>query len=100
MVLRIIVAAFAVLGVYFFAKVLWGMIFPNRHLIRSVIIDRRENLMTLDLILDEIKAYELCTYKNKIIVAIDSSVFSLCSEEEQAQLYKTIEQKSAKIIIY
>ena len=100
LILHITVAAFSVLGVYFSAKIIMGMLFPNEHLTRAVIIDEREKLLILDLILKEERAYRLCSYKNSIMIAINDVVFSSCSEDEKNQTYRIAEQRNAKILFF
>ena len=100
LILQITAAAFTALGIYFSTKVIMGMLFPDEYLTRSVVIDQREKLLILDMIIDDARSYELRRYKNNIVIAIDDVVFSSCSEEEKAALYSTADKRNAKIIIF
>lgn len=100
LVLQIISAAFSVLGIYFSFKVIMGMLFPDEHFTRSVVIDQREKLLLIDMIIDDARSYELRRYKNNIVIAVDDVVFSSCTEEEKAVLYDTANKRNAKIIIF
>ena len=100
LILQITVAAFTALGIYFSVKVIMGMLFPDEYLTRSVVIDKREKLLILDMIIDDARSYELRRYKNNIVIAIDDVVFSSCSKEEKEVLYSTADKRNAKIIIF
>ena len=100
LIFHMIAAAFAVLGVYFSVKIIMGMLFPNEYLTRTVIIDKREKLLILDLILEDVRACELSSYKNSITIVIDDVVFSSLNHEEKCDIYTVAEQKNAKVIIY
>ena len=99
LIIHIIAAAFAIVGFCFSAKIIMGMLFPDEYITRAVLIDRREKLLILDMILDEAMSYELRSYKNSIIIVIDDVVFSSCTDSEKSELYSTANQRDAKIII-
>ena len=97
---RIIIAAFSVLGIYLSAKVIFGMIFPNEYVTRAITVDEKEKLLSLDLILREARAFELCSYRKKIILAIKGDLFSSCNEDEKVRLYEIAEKNGVKIVFY
>ena len=95
-ILHIVVAALAVLGLYFLLKVIFSLIFQS-HTATAVIIEDKISLRSLDILLDDAKSAVLFSQRGRIVVLLPENVLSECDEGDKALLRETAESYGAKI---
>ena len=72
---EVIVAALAVFGLYFLCKVIGGWIFAPECIYATVIIERKDQIFDLELLLKEASSALFCTRGRRIAVLIRKELF-------------------------
>lgn len=96
MVLHIVIAALAVLGLYFLLKVIFSLIFGS-HTATAVIIEDKISLRSLDILLDDAKSAIMFSKRGRIVVLLPENVLSECDDGDKALLREIAESYGAEV---
>lgn len=86
---QIIIAALSVLGLYLCLKTLASLIFTSRQISASVIIETKEQLKDIDLLLPEASSAVFFA-RRRISVIIFENVWASCDEKEKSDAKEII----------
>lgn len=81
--LQIIIAALSVLGFYFCLKTLASLIFSNKCIAASVIINDKKQLRELDLLLDDASVALFATRYRRLAVFVPNEIWAACDNQDK-----------------
>ena len=87
------------MGTYFCLKTLASLIFTSKQVAAAVIIDRRELIEALDLLLTEAKSATFATQRQRLAIIIPVDIWELCISNEKSEIEKTADSFGADIFI-
>lgn len=94
--IQIIIAALSVLGLYFCLKTMASLIFTDHRIRVAVIIESKEDLKNLDILLKDASSTLFCSGK-RISVLIPQEVWTVCLESEKLEVKKEADSTGAEI---
>ena len=100
LLVQIIVSALAVLGFYFLLKVIVGRLFSGRFIAAAVIIERREQLDSLDIMVSEASSAILFAKGRRVAVIIPRELIETCSQSEKKKINEIMDSVGAEIYIF
>ena len=95
--LQIIIAALAVLGLYFCLKVLASLIFTSRQIAATVIIESEKQLEALDLLLSEADSALFATRRRRLAVIVTRSFWDACCDKKRVEAKELIDRYGAEL---
>lgn len=100
LLVQIIVSALAVLGFYFLLGVIVGRLFSGRFIAAAVIVERREQLESLDIMISEASSAVVFSRGRRVAVIIPRELLDGCSESERKRITETADNFGAEIYIF
>ena len=97
--LQIIIAARSVMGFYFCLKTIASLIFTSKQIAAAVIIDSKEQLRELDVLLEDAYSAFYTLRKRRLAVFIPTRVWEVCDEHDKALSKDLIDQFDAELYI-
>ena len=97
--LQIIIAALAVLGFYFCLKTLASLIFSNKCIAASVIINDKKQLRELDLLLDDASVALFATRHRRLAVLVPKDIWTNCDEADRKLAHALADEFCAELYI-
>ena len=82
--LQIIIAALTVLGLYLCFKTLASLIFTSRQITSAIIIENKEQLLDIDLLIPEAEDALLFKRRRGAAVIIPENIWKTCSKKERS----------------
>lgn len=95
--LQIIIAALAILGFYFCLKILASLIFTSKQIAATVIIETKEQLRDLDILIPEASSALFTARRCKLAVIVPKTIWNACSEKEKHFTKEAIESFGARL---
>ncbi len=93
-----LVSLLSVIGAYFLLKILFSLLSKSKNNLHAVLLTSREELETIDLSLQSIKADRISTAPTAVL--LKKTLFDSFSEAEQQKLQATAAECDANIYIY
>lgn len=100
LLVQIIVSALAVLGFYFLLKVIVGRLFSGRFIATAVIVERIEQLESLDIMISEASSAVLFARGRRVAVIISRELLESCSQSEKKKINEILDSVGAEIYIF
>jgi hypothetical protein len=100
LLVQIIVAALAVLGFYFLLRVIVSRLFSGRFIAAAVIVERREQLDSLDIMVSEASSAIVFARGKRVAVIIPRDMIDACSQAERKKINETLDSVGAEIYIF
>ncbi len=100
LLVQIIVSALAVLGFYFLLKVIVGRLFSGRFIAAAVIVERYEQLESLDIMISEASSAIVFAKGRRVAVIVPRDLLDGCSESERKRITETADDFGAEIYIF
>ena len=82
--LQIIIAALSVMGFYFCLKIIASLIFTSRQVTSAIIIETKEQLLDIDLLIPEADEALLFKRRRGVAVIIPESIWNACNKNQRA----------------
>ncbi len=95
--LQIIIAALSVLGFYFSLKTVASLIFTSKQICAAVIIENKDQLSELDLLLCDASSALFSARRRRLAVIVPEKVRKACEEKEICAALEIIEHFGAEI---
>ena len=96
---QIIIAALSVIGLFFCLKTVASLIFTSRQIAATVIIENKNQLTELDLLLPEASSALFAARRRRITVIVSKEVWNACDEKEKSFAEDLIDCFGAEIYI-
>lgn len=100
LLVQIIVSALAVLGFYFLLKVIVGRLFSGCFISAAVIVERIEQLESLDIMISEASSAVLFARGRRVAVIISRELLESCSQSEKKKINEILDSVGAEIYIF
>ncbi len=97
-ILHIVIAALAVLGLYFLLKIVFSLIFPSET-VAAVIIKDTIKLKSLDILLDDASRALFFTRDKRLAVFVTEDIWERCDGGDRALARETAESFGAEIYV-
>ena len=81
--IQIIIAALSVMGIYFCLKTIASLIFTSRLIAAAVIIESKDQLHELDMLLHDAASALFAARRRSLAVLIPKSIWNACTRDEQ-----------------
>ena len=94
---QIIIAALSVLGLFLCLKTLASLIFTSKQIAATVIIEAKEQLRDLDILIPEASSALLTARRRRLAVIVSKSIWNACSEKEKNCAEEIIDSFGAKL---
>ena len=95
--LQIIIAALSVLGFYFCLKTIASLIFTSKHIAAAVIIEAKEQLRDLDILIPEASGALFTARRRRLAVIVSKGIWNACNENEKHCAEEIIDSFGAKL---
>lgn len=95
--LQIIIAALAILGFYFCLKILASLIFTSKQIAATVIVETKEQLHDLDILIPEASSALFTARRRKLAVIVPKTIWNSCGEKEKHFAEEVIESFGARL---
>ncbi|MBQ9749317.1 MAG: hypothetical protein IJV87_01885 [Clostridia bacterium] len=100
LLVQIIVSALAVLGFYFMLKVIVGRLFSGRYIATAVIVERHEQLESLDIMISEALSAVVFSRGRRVAVIVPRELLDACSQSERKKITEIADDFGAEIYIF
>ena len=100
LLVQIIVSALAVLGFYFMLKVIVGRLFSGRYIATAVIVERIEQLESLDIMISEALSAVVFSRGRRVAVIVPRELLDACSQSERKKITEIADDFGAEIYIF
>jgi hypothetical protein len=80
---QIIIAALSVLGLFLCLKTLASLIFTSKQIAATVIIEAKEQLRDLDILIPEASGALFTARRRRLAVIVPKSIWNACNEKEK-----------------
>ena len=100
LLVQIIVSALAVLGFYFLIGVVFGRLFSGHYIAAAVIVERREQLESLDIMVSAASSAIAFARGRRVAVIISREMLETCSQAERMHINDTLDSIGAEIYIF
>ena len=100
LLVQIIVSALAVLGFYFLLKVIVGRLFSGRYIATAVIVERIEQLESLDIMISEALSAVVFSRGRRVAVIVPRELLDACSQSERKKITEIADDFGAEIYIF
>ena len=97
--LQIAVCALAVLGFYFLLKVISARLFSSGCVAAAVIIERKEQLEALDILISEASSSLVFSRGRRIAVIASRELIGTFSESERKMITEIVDELGAEIFV-
>ncbi len=95
----ITVTALAIMGFYFFFKIISSLIFASKTLAATVIIDNKTQLRNLDLLLDDASSALFAIRRRRLAVLVPKEIWSACDGKDKNLVKEHIDRFGAEFYI-
>lgn len=94
---QIIIAALSVLGLFLCLKTLASLIFTSGQIAGAVIIEAKEQLRDLDILISEASAALFSVRRRRLAVIVPAVIWNACNEKEKHRAEEIIDSLGAKL---
>ncbi len=95
----ITVAALAIMGFYFLLKIISSFIFASKSIAAAVMIDRKDQLRNLDLLLDDASSALFAIRRRRLAVFVPNEIWSACDEIDKSLAKELIDRFGAELYV-
>lgn len=97
---QIVVSALSVLGFYFLLKVISACLFSRGFVAAAVIVERKEQLESLDILMSEASSSVVFSKGRRVALVVSKELLDSCSESERNRITETADDFGAGIYIF